>query len=356
MKDSGAQRTDLLTKFRQMAEREGAVPGLREFLKETGAKKHLWDGEVWASWRAFVTEAGFTPNELTRAAPDDALLHPLAELTREHGRYPSVRELKFGRASGRHKMPTEKAYRTRFKNQAGAIAALRAWVAGRPGYEDVRDILDLQPEGARPSPVARSTEAASGCVLSDGFVPPVVDCIAALAAGDPSIVAQCAERGADPNVEFERRVGTAMSLLGFDVSRLGQGAGRAADGIARCRPMRFAVVYDAKVRRGGFSMGTEDRKFREYVEQHGRELEQEGIETLYFAVVSSSFTSRDLTPAQALVHQTKAKAVVLVEAEALHAMVDLKLRTRVLAEWAALRDLFGMTRIVDAGCVRRLDV
>jgi hypothetical protein len=55
------------------------------------------------------------------------------------------------------------------------------------------------------------------------------------------------------------------------------------------------------------------------------------------------------------VRQTKAKAVVLIEAEALRTMVDLKLRTRALAEWAALQDLFGMTRIVDANSVRRLE-
>ena len=143
------------------------------------------------------------------------------------------------------------------------------------------------------------------------------------------------------SVELERRTGIAFELLGLEVTVLGQGAGRVADGIARCGVGRWAIVFDAKIRTSGFSMGTEDRKFREYVERHGRELESEGIARVYFAVVSSSFVESDLEKAQEIVRLTKAKAMVLLEAGALRALVELKLRTRQFEDAAALERVFG---------------
>jgi hypothetical protein len=76
-------------------------------------------------------------------------------------------------------------------------------------------------------------------------------------------------------------------------------------------------------------MGTEDRKFLEYVERHGRELERDGTQTIYFAVISSHFSETDVERARDIVRSSKAKAVVLLEAAALRAAVELHLRMKV---------------------------
>ncbi len=155
-------------------------------------------------------------------------------------------------------------------------------------------------------------------------------------------------------MELEKRVAFAFRMLGLEVSILGQGAGRVADGIAWCRPGRWALVYDAKVRRGGFVMGTEDRKFREYIERHGKDLERKGIDAIYFAVISSSFAESDLEKAREIVRRTKAKAFVLLEASALRALVELRLRTRVLEDPEVLERLFMLSKIVGLSDVQSL--
>jgi hypothetical protein len=84
-------KAELIAKFQQFAAREGGVPGIRAFVEETGAQKHLWDGSLWPSWRAFLEDAGFKSNELTQAIPDEKILGPLAQLTRRFQRFPTVR-------------------------------------------------------------------------------------------------------------------------------------------------------------------------------------------------------------------------------------------------------------------------
>jgi len=187
------------------------------------------------------------------------------------------------------------------------------------------------------------------------MVPPAIDCLPALSVGDPVLVRCCGERSLTPSVEFEKRVALAFFLLGMEVDELGQGAGRVADGIARHRSGRWAVIYDAKVRRGGFAMGTEDRKFREYVERHSGDLKVNGVDAIYFVVVSSSFDEADVEKAREVVRLTEAKALALVEASALRALVELKLRTRLLDSGEALERLLARTGIVGLSQVQAID-
>ncbi|MHB8380707.1 MAG: hypothetical protein ACYDB2_12505, partial [Acidimicrobiales bacterium] len=110
------------------------------------------------------------------------------------------------------------------------------------------------------------------------------------------------------------------------VKLLGQGTGRQADGIAKNITDHWAVIYDAKVRRDGFQLGTEDRKFKEYIDLHGGELQNEGIDRFYFAVISSRFRDADVEKARTLVRQTRAKACVFVEADVLVHWVEQHLK------------------------------
>jgi hypothetical protein len=57
---------------------------------------------------------------------------------------------------------------------------------------------------------------------------------------------------------------------------------------------RFAVIIDAKVRRRGYTLGTDERQFCEYATQHTRELALSGIDKVFFAVVGSGFRQEDL--------------------------------------------------------------
>ncbi len=343
-----AKRERLLQAAREWIAREGTPPGLRRFAEATGEKKGTWQGILWSSWGEFLRQVGSATASFTQAIPDDALLQHLADLTRELRRFPSVAQVKVA-TKRRPGVPSEKTLRNRFGRVEDMLSALRAWVAERPEYSDIAHLL----EGAATTAPARATKARAAAtdhsqvdVLSDSFLPPIVASLPLLASADARAEQICAERGLALNVEFERRVGVAFALLGLNVEQLGQGTGRVADGIARCVEGRWALVYDAKVRRGGFVMGTEDRKFREYVERHAEALKREGIDKVYFTVISSSFADGDLRKANELVRQTQARACVLLPAELLRDLVDLRLRSGPAWDLVRLERVFASSAIV----------
>jgi hypothetical protein len=82
-------------------------------------------------------------------------------------------------------------------------------------------------------------------------------------------------------------------MLGFEVTSLGQGTGRNPDSIAKAKQEHFALIIDAKARNEAYLMGTEDRKFIEYIRQQQPILMREGCKKLYFVIVSSQFAGRD---------------------------------------------------------------
>jgi hypothetical protein len=211
---------------RAHAKREGVVPGIRRFAQEVGEGRHIWQGQLWPSWRAFLLEAGLDPGEMTQAVPEEELLAHLAALTRELGRFPSTPQLKFA-STERPKIPNEKTFRDRFGAKADMLDRVRAWVADRTEYADVAAMLAAAvPARRRGEGQTVSAVTSPGPPLSDSLIPPAVDCLPALAARDDDIERQCAERGVTPSVELEARVALAFQILGLDVEGLGQGSGR----------------------------------------------------------------------------------------------------------------------------------
>jgi hypothetical protein len=77
------------------------------------------------------------------------------------------------------------------------------------------------------------------------------------------------------------------------------------------------VIVDAKVRSGGYVLGTEDRKFLEYAHDHGAELQRQGFEKLYFVLVGPSFKDSDLKKLTAYLADSPIRSVDLITASAL---------------------------------------
>ncbi len=149
------------------------------------------------------------------------------------------------------------------------------------------------------------------------------------------------------SILFEQRCAEAFRSLGFEVRELGQGCGRVADCLAVAAQERFAVIIDAKVRRRGYTLGTDDRQFCEYAVRHTRELTLTGIERVYFAVVGHGFRQDDLDKLAGFMAGTPVRSVVFIEAEALMRLVDESIAQRRefrLADFDRL--LFG-NKIID---------
>jgi len=146
------------------------------------------------------------------------------------------------------------------------------------------------------------------------YIPPAVHDLAILAV----------KEGA--SLEFEKNVNLVFQLLGFKVQKLGQGTGRNNDGIAVDLENHFAVFLDAKARRDGYAVGTDDRAFIEYVRTHEGEIKRQGIAHLYFVVVSSRFKGNIARSADNLKKETGIKSLVLIPAALLLKLIAAKVR------------------------------
>ena len=150
-----------------------------------------------------------------------------------------------------------------------------------------------------------------------------------------------------PKRLFEERCAEAFRSLGFDVQELGQGCGRVADCLAVATAERFAVVIDAKVRRRGYTLGTDDRQFCEYATSHARELALSGIDKVYFAVVGSGFRQEDLDKLARFMAGTPIRSVVFIEAQALMRLVNDSIRDRRKYRLAEIDQLLFGNKIID---------
>ncbi len=131
------------------------------------------------------------------------------------------------------------------------------------------------------------------------------------------------------------------------------------DGIAIEPDSSYAIIWDAKARSDQYSMGTDDRTIREYIVTQSRELKRRrGLRNVYYLIISSEFAEDFDDPIQSLKMETDISEVILVESDALVAMVDAKLRAPLQLSLGSdgLQRLFTVSDVLTAESVRELMV
>lgn len=129
----------ILQEIRRIAKANGGVPlGRAKFFLETGIKECDWQGKHWARWSEAVAEAGFSPNQMQTAYPDEVLLEKFASLIRELGRFPVVVEMRMKKRKD-PSFPNEKAFE-RFGTKAEFAQRIRDYCKDREGWEDVVEV------------------------------------------------------------------------------------------------------------------------------------------------------------------------------------------------------------------------
>lgn len=344
-------KTQILSAIRNIADTMGIVPGepgpgRMVFFNETPFKPYHIQKCGWVNWSDALIEAGFSPNALQSPISEDDLLAQLADLTRGIGRFPTHNHM---RVATRQiaRFPSATTFQN-LGSQADLYRLLREWCRGRAEYSDVLEILDESPP-TETRAGGNQVETQFEASLSDSFAPPIIAALPAFAVGAPDIVEQCEAQGRDADIEFERRVRFAFKIIGLSLDGLGQGRGRVADDVAICLPQHWAIVFDAKVRRRGYRLLADDeRKFREYIERHGDDLAHRGVNTIYFAVVSGSFTDGDIIRAREVVRTAgRAAAFTLVEASALVRLVERRVAEPLDFKLEAIQRAFAQTRILS---------
>ena len=76
-----------------MHELNGTPPGWGTFQKATGLKKSDWFPEFWFRWSDAIEDAGFKPNEFTKAHSEEFVIQKLVELIQELDHFPIDAEL-----------------------------------------------------------------------------------------------------------------------------------------------------------------------------------------------------------------------------------------------------------------------
>ncbi len=122
------------------------------------------------------------------------------------------------------------------------------------------------------------------------WIPPVIRDLESLASNQETEWSKA--KGLKPEKAFETKLRYAFTLLGYETTELGQGHGREPDGVALSLDVQggdYAILYDAKAREAGFSLGTSDREILDYVLRKKDDLRKKRINKIYFTVISSCF-------------------------------------------------------------------
>ncbi|MCI0350411.1 MAG: hypothetical protein L0Z53_13380 [Acidobacteriales bacterium] len=191
--------------------------------------------------------------------------------------------------------------------------------------------------------------------LPESFVPPIVAVLPRIARNDEQLIEIAKASGSTVERAFEKNINATFTILGYETKLLGQGQGRVPDGLAIATDERYGIIWDAKVRCNGYSMGTDDRAIREYIVTQSRDLKKRrGLRNVYYAIVSSCFADDYDDAIRSLKMETDIDEVCLVEAEALVAMVDAKLRDPQQASLGSdgLQRLFSQSGLMTADDVR----
>lgn len=157
-------KEQILQEIQRVAKHNGGKPlGRLAFETETGIKESDWRGRFWARWNDALADAGFGPNKLVEARPDEVLLDCFARLALELERLPVYSELRLKRRED-PTFPNDKTY-ARFGTKPQLLARLREHCAAKPEYATLLPLIEIETEATVLSNVeAISTESVEGFV------------------------------------------------------------------------------------------------------------------------------------------------------------------------------------------------
>ncbi len=229
------------------------------------------------------------------------------------------------------------------------------YYGGRPTYSTSQKKKDVAITEAQESLKVPTVDESHQDRLPDSYVPPIVAVLPRMAVNDESLHEAAKKSGTSLEFAFEKSVHAAFTVLGYEATRLGQGTGRNPDGKALANDDSYAIIWDAKVRRDSYSMGTDDRTIREYITSHSRDLKRKRtLRNIYYMIISGRFTDDYDEAIRSIKMDTNVNEVSLCEAEALVAMVDRKLRNplQITLGPDGLQRLFSSSGIITAELVR----
>jgi hypothetical protein len=184
---------------------------------------------------------------------------------------------------------------------------------------------DQNDEPQQPQSQTKPTPETKSELLPESYVPPIIAILPTLALYDLGLKEAATRSGTSIERAFEKSVDAAFTVLGYDTTLMGQGKGRVPDGKALALDENYAILWDAKARTHGYILGTDDRAIREYITTQSRDLSRR-YRNIYYIIVSSYFADDFDDMIASIKMETDVSEVVLLDANALVAIVEAKLR------------------------------
>jgi len=156
----------ILEEIKRTAKENGGVPlGTRAFAAETGVKESDWLGRHWPRWGDAVREAGFIPNEITKAYDREWLITKVIELARELRRFPVQSDLRM-KANNAKGFPHPSTL-NRLGGKREMVATVAEYCRAKEGYDDV---LAMCATASKPAPAPQPEDDDSNDDVEFGFV------------------------------------------------------------------------------------------------------------------------------------------------------------------------------------------
>ena len=222
------------------------------------------------------------------------------------------------------------------------------WYRGGNPYLALKDNNKVIP------PIDKKPKITETDGLPDSYIPPIVQILPRIAMHDEALVKAANQSGTTLDRAFEKYIDSAFTILGYDTQLMGQGKGRVPDGLALAIDDSYGILWDAKIRSNAYSMGTDDRIIREYITTQSRDIKRRrSLRNIYYLIITSKFTDDYDDAIRFIKMETDVSEVSLVEADALVAMVDQKLRAplQITLGPDGLQRIFSVSGIINAEMV-----
>jgi len=298
---------------------------------------YFWQIQGRDAWPVYYTNAVNTMVDLN-------LWQPSEDLAENYIRFKQLHEelaVLFTQAAGRRFGLYDVEHVFWFKGGNPYLAA--------KGEEDESPHVVVQPS-RQPDPAAPLER------LPESYTPPIVAILPSMARHEEALIEAAKRSGTTLERAFEKYLDAAFTVLGYETKLLGQGQGRVPDGLAITTDHSYAILWDAKIRASGYSIGTDDRAIREYITTQSRELKRRrSMRNIYYFVISSKFADDYDDTVRSIKMDTDVNEVILLEADALVAMVDARLRAPLQTSLGpdGLQRLFTNSGVVTGDDVRQ---
>lgn len=275
------------------------------------------------SWTKLVKECGDNPNSFFIEKIElEKILIQWAKLVRNSGQLPAMADWRFHNC----KPATNNIKKSHGLNWVDLPYKFLELYSREEEWQDVISLIQSHPT---------KKQSISNCI------PEIEGLPFELLKFIPSIVQDLVEQSSNEERarDFEKSVNLVFQMLGFDVIGYGQGKGRNPDGVAKEHQYRYAIIIDAKSRGYSYKIGTEDRKFIEYIQTFSEPLRKQGFTNIYFLVVSSRFDNVSLKAIMNVKVETQVTITFLTSIQLLRILAS-KIRIPRLFDLKKFQELF----------------